>query len=66
MLCLAEVMVFGNSFHYNTAIGKLLRMPPTDINRLALIQQNRGTKTAVSILSDFQFAAGDEENFIVS
>ncbi len=66
MLCLAEVMIFGNSFHYDTAIGMLLRMPPTNVNRLALIQQNHGSETAVSILSSFQFYTGQEEDFIVS
>lgn len=61
VLCLAEVMIFGNSFRYDSAIGMLLRMPPTNVNKLALIQKNQGSGTAVSILSSFQFDAGQEE-----
>lgn len=59
-------MVFGTAFQYDLAIGKLLKLKPTDVNRLAIVQHNVGDDVAKTKFSNFKFYAGPTEENTVS
>lgn len=59
ILSLAEVEVYGNSFSFDSAFGDLFGIPPTNINKIAFVQD--ADATIKSELSSFQVVTNPTE-----